>query len=130
MLNGRCLCGAVRFAVEDAFSYAFYCHCSRCRLRTGSAFAAIGGIAVDKLQVTAGREHVLLEGERPEGYGARCAQCHTFMFAAVRGRQYMHVSLGMLVDAPSRAPDHHIHVASMAPWHRITDALPQFAELP
>jgi hypothetical protein len=86
MLNGRCLCGVVRFTVEDAFSYAFYCHCSRCRLRTGSAFAAIGGIAVDKLQVTAGREHVLFEGERPEGYGARCAQCHTFMFAADAGR--------------------------------------------
>jgi len=32
--------------------------------------------------------------------------------------------------ALSRAPDHHIHVASMAPWYRITDALPQFAELP
>src|SRR5262245_1141167 len=130
MLQGRCICGAVRFTVEDAFSYAFYCHCSRCRLRTGSAFASIGGIDVDKVQVTAGREHLSLEGERADGYGARCAKCHAFMFAAVRGRRDMHVRLGMLVDAPSRTPDHHIHVASKAPWYRITDALTQFAELP
>jgi hypothetical protein len=130
MLHGRCICGSVRFTVEDEFSYAFYCHCSRCRLRTGSAFASIGGIDLDKVRVTDGHEHVLLEGERPDGYGARCARCHPFMFAAVRGRQYMHVSLGMLVDAPSRAPDHHIHVASKAPWFRIADDLPQFAELP
>jgi hypothetical protein len=67
---------------------------------------------------------------RPDGYGARCAKCHVFMFAAVRGRQYMHVSLGMLVDTPSGAPDHHIHVASKAPWFRIAGDLPQFAELP
>jgi len=130
MLQGRCICGAVRFTVEDAFSYAFYCHCSGCRLRTGSAFASIGGIDIGKLQVADGREHVLLEGERPDGYGARCVKCHAFMFVAVRGRQYMHVSLGMLVDAPSRAPDHHIFVGSKAPWHRITDDLPQFGELP
>ena len=130
MLHGRCICGAVGFTVEDAFSYAFYCHCSRCRLRTGSAFASIGGIDADKVQLTEGREHVLLEGERSEGYGVRCAKCHAFMFAAVRGRQYVHVSLGMLVDAPSRAPDRHIFVGSKAPWFRIADDLPRFPELP
>jgi hypothetical protein len=130
MLNGRCLCGEVRFTVEDAFSYAFYCHCSRCRLRTGSALAAIGGIGIDKLKVTTGREHLLIEGDCPDGYGARCARCYAFMFAAVRDKQYMHVSLGMLVDAPSRVPDHHIYVGSKAPWHQITDSLPQYAELP
>jgi hypothetical protein len=130
MLNGRCLCGEVRFTVEDDFAYAFYCHCSRCRLRTGSAFASIGGIAIDKLRVTTGREHLLIEGERADGYGARCDACHAFLFAAVRGRQYVHVSLGMLVDSPSRAPDHHIFVGSKAPWYRISDPLPQFDALP
>lgn len=130
MLNGQCLCGEVRFAVEDSFSYAFYCHCSRCRLRTGSAFASIGGINIDKVQVTTGREHLLIEGECSDGYGARCDKCHAFLFAAVRGRKYMHVSLGVLIDTPSRAPDHHIHVASKAPWYQITDSLPQYDVLP
>ena len=44
MLNGWCLCGEGRFTVEDSFSYAFYCHCSRCRLRTGSG---PGKVSVD-----------------------------------------------------------------------------------
>jgi hypothetical protein len=63
MLNGWCLCGEVRFTVEDSFSYAFYCHCPRCRLRTGSAFASIGGIGIDKVQIALGREHLLIEDE-------------------------------------------------------------------
>jgi hypothetical protein len=130
VLNGQCLCGEVRFTVEDSFSYAFYCHCSRCRLRTGSAFASIGGINIDKVQVTNGREHLLIEGECSDGYGARCGRCHAFLFAAVRGKQYMHVSLGVLIDIPSRAPDHHIYVASKAPWFQITDSLPQYDVLP
>jgi hypothetical protein len=130
MLNGQCLCGEVHFMVEDSFSYAFYCHCSRCRLRTGSAFASIAGIAIDKVQVTRGRDHLLIEDDRAEGYGARCDKCYTFLFAAVRSKQYMHVSLGVLIDAPSRVPDRHIYVGSKAPWHQITDSLAQYEALP
>jgi hypothetical protein len=129
-LHGQCACSQVRFLVQDDFEYAYYCHCSRCRVRTGSAFAAIAGISIDKVEVIAGHEHLLLEGECSDGYGARCRRCFSFMFAAVRERQYLHVSLGALVDAPSRVPDHHIYVASKAPWYQITDALPQYDESP
>ena len=129
-LQGQCSCGEVRFAVENSFEYAFYCHCSRCRIRTGSAFAAIAGISIDKVEVHTGSEHLLLEGECSDGYGARCAKCHAFLFAAVRNRQYLHVALGVLGGTPSRLPDHHIYVGSKAPWFEITDALPQHDELP
>jgi hypothetical protein len=130
ILNGQCSCGEVRFTVENAFEYAFYCHCSRCRLRTGSVFAAIAGIDVDKVEVTSGLDHLLIEGECADGYGARCRKCHSFLFAAVRERKYMHISLGMITDTPSRLPDHHIYVGSKAPWYQITDSLPQYEELP
>jgi hypothetical protein len=129
-IQGQCSCGEVRFSVENTFEYAFYCHCSRCRSRTGSVFAAIAGIAIDKVEVTAGHDSLLLEGECSDGYGARCSRCKSFLFAAVRGRKYMHVSLGVLQGTPSRLPDHHIYVGSKAPWFQITDGLPQYEELP
>ena len=80
------------------------------------------------MDVIAGHEHLLLEGECSDGYGARCARCFAFLFAAVRGRKYLHVSLGVLVDSPTRVPDHHIYVGSKAPWYEITDDLPQNEE--
>ena len=129
-LQGQCSCGHVRFSVDNTFEYAFFCHCSRCRIRTGSAFAAIAGIGIDKVQVTAGSDDLLIEGECADGYGARCSRCHVFLFAAVRERQYMHVSLGVLEGTPNRLPDHHIYVGSKAPWFEITDKLPQYDELP
>jgi hypothetical protein len=129
-LHGQCSCGEVQFVVENAFEYSFYCHCSRCRARTGSAFAAIAGISIEKVQVTAGSDRLLIEGDCADGYGARCSRCHAFLFAAVRERHYMHVSLGVVSGMPNRLPDHHIYVGSKAPWFEITDGLPQYEELP
>jgi len=51
--------------------------------------------------------------------------------AAVLGgarRQYVHVTLGTLVDAPAIRPDAHIFVGSKAPWFTITDDLPQYQD--
>ncbi|GAB7129009.1 GFA family protein [Silvimonas sp. JCM 19000] len=129
-LTGRCLCGAVHYQVEDALEYAGYCHCTRCRQRTGSAFSTYGGIRADRLQVTQGETELLRQDESAEGYDALCARCHSPLFALVRGREYVHVRLGSLQDSPSKQPDHHIYVAFKAPWYHITDELPQFAELP
>ena len=95
-----------------------------------SAFATIAGIAIDKVEVSQGQENLLIEGECSDGYGARCSRCYAFLFAAVRDRQYMHVSLGVLTGTPNKLPDHHIYVGSKAPWFEITDALPQYDELP
>lgn len=131
-LRGHCSCGTVQLRVQDAFAYAFYCHCSRCRRRTGAACAAIGGIESDKLQVSAGEAHVRRLGDAPgnDGYLAVCWECCSPLYSLVRERRYAHVPLGMLLDVPSRRPDHHIHVASKASWYEITDGLPQYDVYP
>ncbi|MGH2905778.1 MAG: GFA family protein [Solirubrobacterales bacterium] len=43
-LTGGCNCGAVRFEVTEPLVYAYYCHCTRCRRRSGAG-SAPGGIA-------------------------------------------------------------------------------------
>ncbi|WP_437572348.1 GFA family protein [Sorangium sp. So ce542] len=130
MLTGSCYCGLVRFEVDDAFDYAFYCHCSRCRRRTGAACSAVGGIAIDKVRISAGREHLVKVDESEEGYRGLCDRCFSPLYDTVRGDTFAHVQLGALSEAPARRPDHHIYVGSKAAWHPITDDLPQFEELP
>jgi hypothetical protein len=127
-LIGRCSCETVEIAVEDGFRYAAYCHCSRCRRRSGSAFNAFGGIEAEKVRVRAGAEQLLHLLESAEGYCAHCKLCCSPLFALVRGRRFAHVQLGALAEAPTKRPDHHIQVASKAPWYEITDGLPQYDE--
>ena len=62
-LEGKCMCGAVRYEVADAFGYAVNCHCSICRQATGSAFKAFAGIERDKLSITKGGDSLLLFGD-------------------------------------------------------------------
>ena len=40
------------------------------------------------------------------------------------------VVVGTLDSDPGRRPREHIFVGSKAPWHEITDVLPQFEEWP
>jgi hypothetical protein len=54
ILSGKCLCGTVRYEVEDRFRYSLNCHCSNCRRTTGSAFKPFAGIERGKLRITAG----------------------------------------------------------------------------
>jgi hypothetical protein len=126
VLRGECLCGRVAYAVDDAFAYAMNCHCGGCRRTTGSAFKPMGGIAIDRIAVTRGRDHLLRHG-KPAAEDIHCATCGSLLYSVVRGGAYAHVAYGTLVDAPSRPPDHHIFVADKAPWFPITDALPQWA---
>jgi hypothetical protein len=127
VLAGKCQCGAVHYAVTDAFRYAANCHCSGCRAATGSAFKPFAGIEREKLEVTEGRESLLVVGTE-DWNDTRCAVCGCFLFSVVRDGAFVHVAMGSLVDAPSIRPTEHIFVGSKAPWFEITDDLPQFDE--
>jgi hypothetical protein len=127
MLTGSCECGRVRYRVADAFLYAANCHCSQCRAATGSAFKPFAGIERDKLEVTDGRDGLLVFGE-DDLNNTRCAACGSLLFSVVRDGAYVHVALGSLVDAPTIRPTEHIFVGSKAQWFEIADDLPQFEE--
>jgi hypothetical protein len=125
MLAGECFCGAVRYAVADAFAYALNCHCSNCRRTTGSAFKPFAGIARDKLSVTAGDNDLMMYGDQT-GHDAHCRRCGSLLYSVVRNGAFVHVAMGTLVDDPSIRPSAHIFVGSKAPWYVITDDLPQY----
>jgi hypothetical protein len=123
-LAGRCLCGAIRYAVADEFSYALNCHCSDCRKATGSAFKPFAGIELGKLRVTSGKEDVLIFGDEKANHDVRCRLCGSFLYSVVG--LFVHVTLGTLEDDPTIRPTAHIFVGDKASWFTITDTLPQY----
>jgi hypothetical protein len=124
ILAGECFCGAVRYAVADAFAYALNCHCSNCRRTTGSAFKPFAGIERDKFSVTEGDNDLMTYGEET-GHDAHCRRCGSLLYSVVRNGAFVHVAMGTLVDDPSIRPSAHIFVGSKAPWYVIADGLPQ-----
>jgi hypothetical protein len=128
-LAGACLCGGVRYVVDDEFEYAFNCHCSQCRRATGSAFKPFGGIPRSRLRVLEGKEKLRIYGDELT-HDAHCGACGSLLYSVVRAGAYAHVTYGTLADVPTRLPSAHICVASKAAWYAILDGLPQHAGLP
>jgi hypothetical protein len=123
-LAGKCFCGAVHYAVADAFLYALNCHCSNCRRTTGSAFKPFAGIEREKFALTYGQDGLLIFGD-DRAHDAHCKICGSLLYSLVRDGRYVHVPMGTLVDDPAIRPTAHIFVGSKAPWYEITDDLPQ-----
>jgi hypothetical protein len=124
-LAGKCLCGAVHYAVADEFAYAANCHCSNCRRTTGSAFKPFAGIGRDRLGISTGEDNLMIFGDETAN-NTHCRLCGSLLYSVVREGAYVHVAMGTLVDDPSIRPTAHIFVGSKAPWFTITDGLPQY----
>lgn len=130
MISGQCLCGAVQYAVTAPFEYSVFCHCSRCRRASGSAFVSSAGVRKDKVRIDRGAESITTHARGPDATSHFCKVCGSILFLVVRQGEYAHVQMGTLTDDPGIRPIMHVQVASKAPWYSITDTLPQFPEMP
>jgi hypothetical protein len=124
-LKGRCLCGAVEYAVPDALHYSGYCHCSDCRRFSGSAFSAMGGVPLAELRILKGADHIARYTKSAQTVLCFCRACGSSLYAEKPQRGMAHLRLGTLDEAPSLPPQFHSYVASKAPWYPILDTLPQ-----
>lgn len=124
-LSGRCLCGAVRYEVNDNFQYAGFCHCSDCRRFSGSASSAMAGIPTDEFRILAGDDVARQYVKTQDTVLVFCGQCGASLYAAKPRRGMIHLRLGTLDESPSLRPQFHSHVGSKADWDTICDGLPQ-----
>ena len=126
MHTGSCFCGAVKYAVEGDLGRTYYCHCSRCRKTSGSAFSANAVIAPAQFKVLAGEE--LLTSFIASNGVVRtfCSCCGSHL--TVNKDDQMRLRLGSL-DTPLNAVlDMHTFTASKADWFPILDDLPHYDE--
>lgn len=130
MLDAGCLCGAVTLRLPDRFDYMGYCHCSECRKFSGADYASVGGLDGALVTITRGEDAIARFQKSAETSLAFCRHCGSSLFSEKRSSGKLNLRLGILNEAPSQRPGFHLFVGSKAPWHEITDALPQFETRP
>ncbi|OZG74515.1 hypothetical protein BTA51_05815 [Hahella sp. CCB-MM4] len=126
--RGSCLCGEIRYEVDQIGPKMGHCHCSMCRKFHGAGFTTYGEADAEHFRWVAG-EHLLQSYKAHNGTVRRfCRQCGsslTFASSNDSGK-VVEFALGTLdSDIPCR-PDVHIFVGSKANWSRIDDDLPQY----
>lgn len=130
MLQGSCLCGAVRYQAAEVKPDMAHCHCSMCRKFHGAAFGTYGVAPAEQFQWLEGEE--LLSAWRAENGTVRrfCSRCGSSMTFAASGctGDVVEFALGTL-DTPLRSrPDAHIYTDYKADWWEISDGLKAFPE--
>lgn len=130
--EGSCLCGGVRYRISGDVALFQYCHCSRCRKFTGSAFAANLLVQPDQLEWITGEAQV----GRYELPGAKhfatcfCKQCGSSLPWPTQSGKAVIVPAGSLDGDPGGRPIQNIYCASRAVWYVDPADLPDHEEMP
>jgi hypothetical protein len=129
-MTGGCLCGGVRYELDEPPVAAGYCHCRRCQRRTGTASSLSASIVPGSLRITQGEELVRVY-RPPDGWGkAFCSACGGALWSEhPDDPRVKSVRFGTFDEDPGVRPQWHQFVAYAAPWEPIPDdGLPRYAE--
>lgn len=128
-LTGGCLCGAVRFEVTEPPTLAGYCHCTRCRRRTGTAASASATVPRAALRILSGQGWIRC-WQPPDGAAkCFCGECGAHLWARLAEDGPHFVRFGAFDHDPGVRPSYRQFTAYAAPWEPIPDdGLPRFAE--
>lgn len=130
MLNGSCLCGRVTYEISSPIDSLTYCHCSRCRKASGSAFSAVTPVNAKKFRILSG-QIFLSEYLRMGVSRFFCRNCGSPIFSTREdAHEILRVRLGTLDSTVTQKVSAHIFVGSKAEWDDILDNASQHVERP
>jgi hypothetical protein len=123
--RGRCLCGAVRYAVTGPLRPVVYCHCKMCR-QTSGHFVAATACTLPQLSIEPS-EHLKWYRSSPKAERGFCGQCGANLFWKPTSGTHVSIWAGTLADPTGLSSAGHIFVAEKGGYYTLDDGLPQFA---
>ncbi len=121
MLEGSCLCGAIRFTAQGASRDPAACHCGQCRKQSGHYWAAVQ-VLDEALHITGTPRWYAASPAAKRGF---CPTCGSFLFWKGVGDPDTGISLGALDGPTGLRLARHIFIADKGDYYEIGDGLPQ-----
>jgi hypothetical protein len=129
---GSCFCNNVTYEITGNLGIFQYCHCSRCRKFTGSAFASNIIVLPEQFKWLSGEEYIgRYEPQGPKYFATTfCKNCGSSLPWLVKTGKSVVVPAGTLDGDPEIKPTQNIFCASKAKWYVEPNTLPQQDEMP
>lgn len=130
-IRGSCLCGSVTFEIDRACGPAEYCHCNRCRKRSGSASLLTICVNTKDFRFLTGRDLVRVYTapilHSPPAYQSFfCSNCGSPVPEPAPQGESCEIPAGLFDEDFGIRPERHIFVDFMPPWDDIKSQLPAF----
>lgn len=116
-LTGGCLCGAVRYSVNEDFKAFYQCHCKQCQQLTGSAFASNIFTDPENIEWEAGHDKISFYEHPTRGFSkAFCTECGSAVPFINKSKSSLIIPAGSLIDEPHIKPQANIFTSEKACW--------------
>jgi len=128
-ITGGCLCGTVRYEISEPLVSAGYCHCTRCRRRTGTAAAASARVAPGAFRLVSGGRSVRDYDPGDGGFmKSFCSDCGGALWSWHPDYpDWFSVRMGTIDGDPGIRPQYHQRVETAAVWEKLPDdGLPRY----
>jgi hypothetical protein len=126
MMEGGCLCGAVRFELASEPFDAGWCHCRVCQKASGSPAMAFATVPLGDYRYAQGAEAVATVGSTRFGHRGFCSRCGTPLYIRADFQpDTIDFSIATLDDPGAVLPSFHIFYASRIAWAPAGDSLPR-----
>jgi adenylate cyclase len=126
-ITGGCLCGNIRYEIDEAPRDIAYCHCRICQRWTGGIAVAGCGFRTESVRFTQGEPTYYRSS--PVGKRGFCANCgSSLIFLRMKKGKESDVSFIYLagMDRPEDyPPTWHLGIESQMPWLQLHDDLPR-----
>jgi len=125
-IRGGCLCGAVRFEINQPHISTGYCHCRICQKFTGSAMSVWTAFSASAVHFTSKEPSYFASSPIAErGFCPDCGSSLTYRLVRPRPAAYLVIFTGILDKPHDHAPAIHSGLESKVPWLEIVDNLPR-----
>ena len=125
LLEGGCLCGAIRYRATAAPIRGVICHCTMCRRHSGAPALSFVHFPARSFTWVRGKPALYQSSEFAQrGFCANCGSTLSMHEEVLADR--MLIAVGSL-DEPNRVQiDDHVWTKDQISWFRIDDCLPRF----
>lgn len=121
-LEGGCLCGAIRYAIDGPVLTSDWCHCRLCQRSAGAPAVAWFTVPTSAFHYTKGEPRTYASTER--GRRQFCGSCGT-QLVFFDGDAERDITVASLDDPARVPPQHHIWTMSQLPFVKLEDGLPR-----
>ena len=127
-LQGSCLCGAVRYELDQLDMPIGHCHCETCHKAHAAVYVSTAGVMRGHFRWTAGAEKLSAYESSPGKLRRFCSACGTHLLAERPAQPHVIVRVATLDDDPGVRPTMHIWTSHDAPWLTDDEGLPRYLE--
>ena len=131
-LEGRCICGEVKYKITDKLLFTQACHCKDCKIITGSSYV-VNSSVLDNTLFVEGEISSSIKLKAGSGASSRtyfCAKCGTYIYTdyeSAVGR--LNVRTKTLDNSEDFPPQAHIFIKDKDPWLNLADNVVCFDQI-